>query len=84
MQVRDRKKLATLMVINDISQRELARMLGWKSHTYLGRILNGQVSTLDAEAAAKIAAIFGVGMDDLFLPRVSTVTVQSVSDRGAA
>lgn len=84
MQVRDRKKLATLMAINDISQRELATIVGWKSHSYLGRILRGDIKSIDPDTAVKIAAVFGVGVDDLFLPRVSTASEQNAHQRGAA
>lgn len=73
MQVIDPKRIAKLMAIQDVSQRTLARHAGFKSHAYMGRILRGEVKTIDPERAARIAAFFGVGMDDLFLPRVSSV-----------
>lgn len=71
MQVRDPKKLARLMVIQDVSQRELCRCAGWKSHSYLGRILRGEAQTLDTEPALRIAHRLGVAVDDLFLTRVA-------------
>ena len=69
MQLIDPKRLAKLMVIQDISQRELAKAAGWKSHSYLGRLLRGEVRTLDLEPAIRIAMTLGVGTDDLFLAR---------------
>lgn len=86
MQVRDkdRRRLETLMAVNDISQRELSRMMGWKSHTYIGRIIRGEITSIDPETAAKIAAIFGVGMDDLFLARVSTEAAHIDQRKGTA
>lgn len=66
-----RKKLASLLVIQEDSHRNLARAVGWKSHSYVGRILRGQVRSVTPEAAARIAAHFGVPMDDIFVPRVS-------------
>lgn len=88
MQLKDRKQLAKLMVIQGASQREVARAAGWRSHSYLGRLLRGQVNTLEPEHALRIANFFGVGVDDLFLTRVSGGTGQSAprhgSTRGAA
>lgn len=77
MQVIDPKKIRRLMVVQEVSQRQLALMLGWKAHSYLGRIINGQITTVDPETATRIAVALGVTMDDLFLPRASTVTVHS-------
>ncbi len=83
MVLTDRKKLAKLMVIQDVSQRELAQAAGWKSHSYLGRLLRGEVSTLDLEPAVRIAMYLGVGTDDLFVSRASSVVAQSAPRRRA-
>jgi len=77
MQVRDRKRLATIMTIQNVSHRELAEAAGWKSHSYLGRLLRGTVNTLDTDAALRISNHLGVGVDDLFLVRVSSNTGQN-------
>lgn len=71
MIVRDHKKLARLLVIQEISHRKLAKALGWKSHSYVGRIVRGEIKTLDAEAALRIAKLLGTPVDDLFVIRVS-------------
>ena len=72
MQIRDLKMLQKLMVIQGVSQRQLATAAGYRSHAYMGRILRGEVNTLEPEAAVRIAHFFRVGVDDLFLVRVST------------
>ncbi len=77
MQVLDRKKLAKLMVIQDVSQRELAKAAGWRSHSYLGRLLRGEATTLEPEPAVRIARYFGVGIDELFVARTSSASRQS-------
>lgn len=77
MQLLDRKKLAKLMVIQGVTQRELAEAAGWRSHSYLGRLLRGKVSTLEVEPAVRIANYLGVGVDDLFLSRTSSVSRQT-------
>lgn len=79
-----RKRLATILVVQDVSQRSLALAAGWRSHSYLGRLLRGEVSTLDPQAAARIAAYLGVGMDTFFVPRTSTAVAHSVNRRKAA
>lgn len=83
MQLQDRKKLAKLMVIQGVSQRELAKAAGWRSHSYLGRLLRGQVNTLELEPAVRIAAHLGVGTDDLFLTRTSSDSRRNINGRAA-
>lgn len=76
MQVRDHRKLARLMVIQDVSHREMAAAIGWKSHSYIGRIARGTIRTVDPEAAVKIAHVLGVAVDDIFLTKSSTKSGQ--------
>ena len=71
MIVKDRKQLAKLMVIQGVSARQMAKVAGWKSHSYMNRLLAGDVKTLSTEPALRIADHLGVGVDDLFLLRVS-------------
>lgn len=77
MQVIDAKKIAKLMVIQGVSQRTLAHQAGYKSHAYMGRILRGEVKTLETEAAVRIATFLGVGVDDLFVARMSSQSGRS-------
>lgn len=72
MELRDPKKLQRLMIVQDVSQRELAIAAGWKSHSYLGRLLRGEVKTLETTPALRIAHYLQVGTEDLFLTKVST------------
>ena len=71
MLVRDHKKLARLLVIQEISHRQLASMLGWESHSYVGRIVRGKVRAIDGDTALRIAAILKTPVDDLFAIKVS-------------
>jgi transcriptional regulator with XRE-family HTH domain len=72
MRVIDRKKISKLMLIQDVSQRDLAQAAGWASHSYVARIIDGTITTVTPDRAARIARFFGVGIDDLFVPRLST------------
>lgn len=74
MKVIDHKRLRKLQVIQEVSARSLARAAGYDSHTYMARILRGEVSTLKVEPACRIADFFGVGVDDLFLVQTSSET----------
>lgn len=71
MQVRDHRKLARLALIQDASHRAIAEAVGWKSHSYVGRILRGKVKTVDPEAAVRMCHFFGVAVDDFFVTRSS-------------
>lgn len=80
-----RKRLLKLMAINDTSQRQLALAAGYKSHAYMGRLLRGEVDTLESEAAMRIAAYFRVDIGDLFVARLSSAVAQNdPRRRGAA
>ena len=74
MQVIDVKKIQKLMVIQDVSARQLAEEVGYASHSYVTRILRGEITTVTPDRAARIAWFFGVGIDDLFVPRLSSDT----------
>lgn len=82
MILKDRKQLASVMIVQEVSQRELAKAAGWKSHSYLGRLLRGEVRTLDGDAALRIAHRLGLPVDHLFLTRVSEKNGPSDRDRG--
>lgn len=83
MRLHNRKGLRKLMAIQNVSARSLARAAGWKSHSYMNRLLAGEVDTLEPEPALRIARHLGVGVDDLFMPRLSTDTTHSVYRRSA-
>jgi transcriptional regulator with XRE-family HTH domain len=86
MKLIDAKRLRKLMVIQGVSARELARQAGWKSHSYMNRLLDSAdpTDTLEVEPAVRIAAFLGVGVDDLFLARVSSDDVQHSGGRKAS
>lgn len=84
MRVSDPKKIRKLMLIQDATQRQLAEAAGWQSHSYVARLLSGEIKTVTPERAARIARFFGVGIDDLFVPRLSTDAGRSVKKDVAA
>lgn len=71
MQVRDHRKLARLAVIQGVSHRDIAAAVGWTAHSYVSRLLRGEVRTVSPEAAVRIAHLFQVAVDDLFLTKSS-------------
>lgn len=82
MILRDRKKLARLMIVQDVSHRALAEAAGWKSHSYLGRLLRGEVKTLGTDPALRIAHKLMVPVDDLFAVKVDIKPGRSGLDNG--
>ena len=72
MKVMDLKKLKKLIVIQELTHREIAEAAGWSSHTYVGRLLRGEVDTLKAEPAVAIAKLLGCPVDDIFLTRIDS------------
>jgi len=86
MLVRDPKIIKKLMLVQDVTHRELAIAVGWMrwddkqqkwvgNHSMVGKILDKRSVT--PEKAAAIAKFFGVGVDDLFLVRSDSETVTS-------
>lgn len=83
MELRDLNLLKSLMRNHDnMSGRQLAQIAGYRSHTYMQRILRGEVKTLETDPALLIAHHFRVPVDLLFLTRVSRNSV-SASSRAA-
>lgn len=75
MELRSLKRLKTLMAIHDnMSGRDLAEVAGYRSHTYIARVLRGEYKVIGNDHALRIAAHFKVGVDDLFLVRTSSHT----------
>lgn len=72
MQVRDLKKLRSLIVIQERTHREIAQAAGWKSHSYVSRLLRGEVNTLAVEPAVAIARLLGCPLEELFTTRLTT------------
>jgi transcriptional regulator with XRE-family HTH domain len=68
MRLHNRKGLRTLMVVRDVSQRRLALAAGYRSHTYLGRLLRGEAESLEPGAAVRIARFLQVDLEFLFAP----------------
>lgn len=79
MELRDRKMLQRLMIVQGVSNRSLAKIAGWKSHSYMNRLVAGQVKNLEPEPALRIAKFLGVGVEDLFLTKVEHNPVRTGS-----
>ena len=77
MELRDRKRLARLMIVQEMSQRRLARLAGWSTHSYLSRLINGTAKNVEPEPALRIANALQVGVEDLFLTKVARNIDQS-------
>lgn len=84
MILKDPKQLAKLMAIQGVSNRKLAKVAGWDSHTYVNRLLKGEARTLRVDPAVRIAHYLGVGTDDLFLTGTSTTHGQTGKRKKAA
>lgn len=84
MELKDRTLLASLMEEQDKSARHIARVAGYKSHTYIQRVLKGKAKNLEPIPAARIAHDLGVPFNLLFRTRVSADSAQDVSEREAS
>lgn len=71
MFVKDADLLRRLLDSKGLTARQITRDMGWKSHSYLNRVLTGRVRTVTPDAAVKIAYLLQVPVDLIFVPRVS-------------
>jgi transcriptional regulator with XRE-family HTH domain len=84
MELKDRSLLAELMDEQSKSARYIARVAGYKSHTYVQRLLKGQAKNLEAVPAARIAHDLSVPFNLLFRTRVSGDRAQTARKDKAA
>ncbi|MCW1805274.1 helix-turn-helix transcriptional regulator [Brachybacterium squillarum] len=77
MELINRDKLVRRMESLGVSQRELARAAGWKSHSYMRRLITGDASTLNTDPALRIAHYLHLDVDDIFVTRVDSQRAQS-------
>lgn len=76
MELPDRKKLARLMTVNDVSQRQVCDAAGWASRGTLIALLNGTKKTIDERRAVRIARFLDVPLESLFDGKSSTIPDQ--------
>lgn len=69
----DPDRTVVLMALAGVTARELAELVGWRSHSYLTRLLRGDAGTVGPAVAVRIAEVLGVGVDDLFVPVSSRI-----------
>lgn len=79
-----RKRLAKLLLIQEVSQRDLAEAIGWKSHTMVGYLLRGEKNSVSPASAVAIAKFLGVDVSDLFLTEMPSVARQGTQRRRLA
>ena len=72
MKVKDAELLRMLMQVAGVTARQASRDLGWSSHSYLNRILSGQVRTVTEETAEQLCALLQVPLPLLFVVEESS------------
>ncbi len=82
MELINRDKLVRRMENLGVSQRELARAAGWKSHSYMRRLITGEAKTLNTDPPAlRIAHYLHLDVDDVFATRVDSERAHAASAR---
>lgn len=83
MYLKSSKVLSELMDEREVSQRQLAAIAGYASHSYIARLQKGDVRTLDTDPALRIAHFFGVPVNYLFATKVDDSTNSPHNDAPA-
>ena len=81
MLLKDPKKLRKLMIIQDVSARQLAKAAGYSAHSYVQRLLKGTAKWVDVEPAVRMATFLGVDVADIFVPKTSSDGSQGAKRR---
>lgn len=71
-----RKRLATILCVREITHRELAQAVGWKSHGMVAHLLSGRRSGVEPASAVAIAKKLGVDVSDLFVTEIPAMDCQ--------
>jgi hypothetical protein len=86
MIVKDAELIRRLMATHTpspITARQITRALGFKGHSYMNRVLNGQQRSVKVETANKIAYMLGVPVDLLFVAKASGESQQNVQRKAS-
>jgi transcriptional regulator with XRE-family HTH domain len=83
MHQQGRKRLAKLLLIQEVTHRQVAEAVGWRSHGMLGHLLSGRRTGVDPAHALALCKFLGVEVSDLFLTEIPTHRSQR-SRAGAA
>lgn len=73
MLVKDGEVLGAMIKAKKFTRRGFADKLGWKSHTYLQRLIRGEVRSVTPDTAALISHFLDLDIDVLFDTKVSTI-----------
>jgi hypothetical protein len=79
MDDKGRKRLGTLMLIQEKSHRQVAKAAGWDSHAMVGHLLKGRKHGVSSDSALALARYFGVPVHELFVTKLSDDTGQKVA-----
>lgn len=79
-----RKRLAKLLLIQDVTHREVAEAIGWKSHGMIGHLLAGRRTGVEPVHAIALCKFLGVDLSDLFLTEMPSVTRQASHRKSGA
>lgn len=77
----NRKRLRKLMMRRGFTQRELANEVGWKAHSQVSRLLNGQDRSVADKRAQAIVKVLNADLAELFAPKVSGQSVRRVQPK---
>lgn len=84
MELKDKTLLKALLEEQHKSARHMAKVAGYKSHTYMQRLLRGEAKNLEPIPAARIAHDLGVPFNLLFRTKLSSESGQDVRNQKKA
>jgi transcriptional regulator with XRE-family HTH domain len=70
---RGRERLRGALLLRDMTHRQFADAIGWKSHGMVGQLLAGKRTSVSADSAVMISKVLGIPVHDLFLTESSSI-----------
>lgn len=77
MEIKDLEFFRDKIDDSPLNRRQIAALVGWRSHSYLNKLYKGDAKTLKVEPAVRMAKVLGARIDHLFVTKVSDVPAQN-------
>lgn len=77
------QRLRGALMLRNMSHRQLAQAIGWKSHGMVAQLLKGTRTSVSADSAVLISKTLGIPVHDLFLTQSSQIPPSTTPDKVA-
>jgi transcriptional regulator with XRE-family HTH domain len=73
------QRLRGALMLRNMTHRQLAQQIGWKSHGMIAQLLKGTRTSVTADSAVLISKTLGIPLHDLFLTESAEISGRTSS-----